>query len=253
MFSACTLITNLSLVRHIPDWFPGAGFKQIAKEWRTTIYDMVDRTHDYVKQQMVMLSTFHAGQFVTTPRPSEMAPSPLLPSCLKISQMQRTKRTSSCLQPLFLAVCVTCINAISSVSSLVGTAGTDTVGFHLHSICLLTGGQTVAAVYAFFKAMLLFPDVQRKAQAEIDANVGIDRLPRSDDRERLPYMNALVLEVSRWHTVAPLGEFGVRTFCQYPQHSPSSINRSSPFLQGRRSPIWIFHSKGSFDLGKHMV
>ncbi len=49
------------LVRHIPDWFPGAGFKQIAKEWRATIYDMVDsRTHEHAKQQMVMLLTLHA-------------------------------------------------------------------------------------------------------------------------------------------------------------------------------------------------
>ncbi|KAK0436558.1 cytochrome P450 [Armillaria borealis] len=64
---------------------------------------------------------------------------------------------------------------------------------------------TVASVYAFFKAMLLYPEVQAKAQAEIDAVIGDDRLPRFDDRERLPYINALVLEVTRWHTVGPTG------------------------------------------------
>ncbi|KAK0450588.1 cytochrome P450 [Desarmillaria tabescens] len=64
---------------------------------------------------------------------------------------------------------------------------------------------TVASIYAFFKAMLLYPDVQAKAQAEIDAAIGDDRLPRFDDRERLPYVNALALEVVRWHTVGPVG------------------------------------------------
>ena len=54
--------------------------------------------------------------------------------------------------------------------------------------------------------MLLYPDIQLKAQTEIDAVIGPDRLPRYGDRERLPYVNALALEVSRWHTVGPLGQ-----------------------------------------------
>ncbi len=53
--------------------------------------------------------------------------------------------------------------------------------------------------------MLLYPDIQAKAQAEIDAVIGSDRLPRFDDRDHLPYVNALALEVIRWHTVAPTG------------------------------------------------
>ncbi|KAK0436566.1 cytochrome P450 [Armillaria borealis] len=47
-------------------------------------------------------------------------------------------------------------------------------------------------------AMLLHPDIQAKAQEQIDAIVGNDRLPRFDDREHLPYINALALEVNRW-------------------------------------------------------
>ncbi|KAK0478631.1 cytochrome P450 [Armillaria luteobubalina] len=72
---------------------------------------------------------------------------------------------------------------------------------------LYAGGAdtTVASVYAFFKAMLLYPEVQAKAQAEIDAVIGDERLPRFGDRERLPYVSALVLEVFRWHTVGPTG------------------------------------------------
>ncbi|KAF7355007.1 hypothetical protein MSAN_01416200 [Mycena sanguinolenta] len=64
---------------------------------------------------------------------------------------------------------------------------------------------TVSAVYAFFLAMALYPAVQAKAQAEIDAVVGNDRLPTFADREDLPYVDALVKEVLRWHSVTPTG------------------------------------------------
>lgn len=54
--------------------------------------------------------------------------------------------------------------------------------------------------------MLLHPDVQKKAQAEIDAVVGPDRLPSFDDREHLPYVDAVCKELLRWHSVTPTGE-----------------------------------------------
>jgi cytochrome P450 len=55
--------------------------------------------------------------------------------------------------------------------------------------------------------MTLFPEVQKKAQAEIDAVVGNDRLPSFSDRSQLPYVEALAKEVLRWNVVAPLGTF----------------------------------------------
>lgn len=45
--------------------------------------------------------------------------------------------------------------------------------------------------------MILYPDAQRKAQAEIDAIVGHDRLPDFSDEKLLPYVGALVKEVMR--------------------------------------------------------
>jgi cytochrome P450 len=59
--------------------------------------------------------------------------------------------------------------------------------------------------YTFFLAMALYPDVQKKAQAEIDSVIGPGRLPRLADRERLPYTEALTKEVMRWQVVAPQG------------------------------------------------
>ena len=53
--------------------------------------------------------------------------------------------------------------------------------------------------------MALYPEVQKKAQAEIDAVVGPNRLPDFHDRPSLPYINAVVKESSRWNLVVPLG------------------------------------------------
>jgi hypothetical protein len=63
--------------------------------------------------------------------------------------------------------------------------------------------QTVSAIHSLFLAMTLFPDVQKKAQAEIDVVVGHDRLPSFADRDSLPYIEALVTEVMRWNVVLP--------------------------------------------------
>ena len=52
--------------------------------------------------------------------------------------------------------------------------------------------------------MALYPEVQKKAQAEIDAVVGQNRLPDFHDRPSLPYINAVVKESSRWNLVIPL-------------------------------------------------
>ncbi|KAF8154968.1 OrdA protein [Crassisporium funariophilum] len=64
---------------------------------------------------------------------------------------------------------------------------------------------TVSAEYAFFLAMVLFPDVQKKGQAEIDSVIGNGRLPSLADQQHLPYINAIVTEILRWNSVAPTG------------------------------------------------
>ena len=63
---------------------------------------------------------------------------------------------------------------------------------------------TVISLTAFALAMLKYPSVQENAQREIDTVVGPDRLPTFDDRSRLPYVDALIKEVSRWWPIAPM-------------------------------------------------
>ncbi|KAK0484843.1 cytochrome P450 [Armillaria novae-zelandiae] len=149
------LVNHIPALRHVPAWFPGAGFQQKAKKWAETLEDMVDRPYHFVKSQIA------AGK----------APLSLISSLLEGRQVSTEEEFD-----------------IKWLAASLYSGGADT---------------TVSSIHAFFKAMSLFPDVQAKAQAEIDAVVGNDRLPGFHDREYLPYINALVLEVIRWHTVTP--------------------------------------------------
>ncbi|THU76811.1 cytochrome P450 [Dendrothele bispora CBS 962.96] len=62
---------------------------------------------------------------------------------------------------------------------------------------------TVSAIQTFFLAMLLYPDVPKRAQTELDKVVQ-GRLPDFSDEASLPYISALVKEVLRWNPAVPL-------------------------------------------------
>ncbi|KAG7096665.1 hypothetical protein E1B28_004080 [Marasmius oreades] len=150
------LVDVVPVLRHVPDWLPGAGFKRTAKEWASTLLEMVEQPHNYVKQQIA------AG----TAMPSFSS------SRLENKDLDDEEE----------------FDLKWSAASLYSGAS-DT---------------TVSAIYAFFLAMTLYPQVLKKAQAEIDLVVGNERLPRIEDRSRLPYVDALVKEVFRWNSVVPL-------------------------------------------------
>ncbi|KAJ3565002.1 hypothetical protein NPX13_g7650 [Xylaria arbuscula] len=63
---------------------------------------------------------------------------------------------------------------------------------------------TSSTMYGFACAMVLFPEAQKRAQAEIDEIVG-SRLPTLDDEFSLPYIRACVKESLRWMPVASIG------------------------------------------------
>ncbi|KAF2635053.1 cytochrome P450 [Massarina eburnea CBS 473.64] len=75
------------------------------------------------------------------------------------------------------------------------------------ALSLYTGGAdtTVSSLMTFFLAMTVFPEIQKKAQEELDRVIGSGRLPVSKDRANLPYIEAIMKETHRWHPVAPMG------------------------------------------------
>ncbi|KAF7346306.1 O-methylsterigmatocystin oxidoreductase [Mycena sanguinolenta] len=80
--------------------------------------------------------------------------------------------------------------AIQAVAGTAYAGGTDT---------------TVSSLGSFFLAMALYPEIQKKAQTEIDTVIGTRRLPEFEDRPSLPFVEALYREVMRWKPAGPLG------------------------------------------------
>ncbi|EIN09172.1 cytochrome P450 [Punctularia strigosozonata HHB-11173 SS5] len=77
----------------------------------------------------------------------------------------------------------------------------------LFSSVSLYGGAvdtTISLTTSFFLAMMLHPEAQAKAHAEIDRVVGRQRLPTIADRAALPYTEALIMELMRWAPPIPL-------------------------------------------------
>ncbi|KAF9050876.1 OrdA protein [Hymenopellis radicata] len=152
------LVDVFPLLRFVPAWVPGAGFKTLATQWKKAFDDMVQVPYAFTRKMMANGSA---------------------PVSFVSSSMEHEETLTAA-----------DIDDIKHVAASMYGAGADT---------------TVSAQYAFFLAMLLNPDVQKRAQAEIDDVVGGDRLPTFNDREHLPYVNAVVTELLRWHNVAPLG------------------------------------------------
>ncbi|EIN09719.1 cytochrome P450 [Punctularia strigosozonata HHB-11173 SS5] len=84
------------------------------------------------------------------------------------------------------------IEFVKNCGGVVYSAGADT---------------TVAALANFFLAMTLYPDVQARAQQELDDVVTRYRLPTFEDRDRLPYIENIVKETLRWKAVSPSDEY----------------------------------------------
>lgn len=68
------------------------------------------------------------------------------------------------------------------------------------------GAETTSSLLDhFIQCVATHPDVQRRAQEEIDAVIGPSRVPTFEDIEQLPYVRATIQEVTRFRPVAPIG------------------------------------------------
>ncbi|KAL6901166.1 cytochrome P450 [Trichoderma evansii] len=81
-----------------------------------------------------------------------------------------------------------------------------------HAIMWSAGGlqvggaeTTVTTITGFILGAIMFPDVLRKAQEEVDRVTGGTRMPVLADREQMPFIDATVSEALRWFTLTPMG------------------------------------------------
>jgi cytochrome P450 len=64
----------------------------------------------------------------------------------------------------------------------------------------------ISATLSFFMlAMVLYPRVQEKLRAEIEAATDGERFPTFNEVKDLPYLSAVIKETLRWRPMGPLG------------------------------------------------
>ncbi|KAH9925322.1 cytochrome P450 [Fomitopsis serialis] len=150
------LVDGLPFLKYIPEWFPGASFKRIAREANERASQLVVNLYKVSREQMdhgAATPSFVADILAYNPSPTPEE------------------------EDLY-----------QQVSAQFYGAGSDT---------------TVSSLLSFFLIMAQHPEIQRKAQAEVDAIVG-DRLPKCSDCKDMPYLEAVLKEVHRCNPVVPL-------------------------------------------------
>lgn len=162
----------------LPEWFPGTGWKRTAREWRVDVDQMGEVPYEFARQEIA--SGKNEPSFVS----------------------EHLEKKGGSMSPEDDEI------LLASAGSLYA-GGADTVSLSPEAIRIqrrITDDiQTVSSILSFFMAMALFPEVQKKAQEELDRVLGSTRFPTSEDRNNLPYINALIKEVLRWHPIAPMG------------------------------------------------
>jgi hypothetical protein len=183
-------------VIHVPEWFPGARYKRAARKWYRIVDSALQAPYDKVKRELV--------SFLQMPRRSS---DPSLSVCfIQASGTAAPSVTAHLLSKLDENSSDLEVMASKMVPGAMYIAGADTVsklmrrGWQL-GVYL---SQTVTALESFILAMTMYPQVQRKAQAEIDHVIGNSRLPVHSDEDSLPYLQAVLKELLRWHPVTPL-------------------------------------------------
>ncbi|KAF8825423.1 hypothetical protein HHX47_DHR7000090 [Lentinula edodes] len=168
------LVNQMPILLKVPDWFPGTEWKRIGRAWAKDYWAMVDVPFNFVKKQLAegtAEDSFTAKWLKQKLTPQEELDLKFASSSMFGGTFFRGSFRSSNVDHFILA-------------------GAET---------------TAVTVHVFFLLMAMFPEVQRKAQNELESVIGKDRLPSFEDRDRLTYVEAVCKEVMRYHAVVPNG------------------------------------------------
>lgn len=82
----------------------------------------------------------------------------------------------------------------------------DDQAAYISGTLLEAGSDTTSStLYAFIQAMVLYPEVQKRAQEEIDRVIGDKRMPTMEDEMSLQYVRQIVKESLRWMPTTIMG------------------------------------------------
>ncbi|KAF9064431.1 cytochrome P450 [Rhodocollybia butyracea] len=146
------LIDQFSVLKYVPEWFPGADFKRKAREWNLLRTEMTEDPFRVTKERM--------ATGAATPSLASVA----------LEQIDLTKDIAEQEEH------------IKAASVMAHVGGTDTI---------------VATMGGFILAILMDPDIQTKAQHELDRVLAPGDLPTFLFEPDLPYISAIVWEVLR--------------------------------------------------------
>ncbi|THU98263.1 cytochrome P450 [Dendrothele bispora CBS 962.96] len=148
------------ILKHVPAWFPGAGFKRSAKVWGGYFQDLVDQPWNWTREAMEEGTALPSFCTQSAER-HEITPG-------ENSKMEQV---------------------IKNCAAFAYSAGTET---------------TVSSILSFILVMAIYPDLQIRAQKELESVVGVGRLPDFEDQDKLPFIQSLISETLRWNPVSPL-------------------------------------------------
>ncbi|KAF8871010.1 cytochrome P450 [Infundibulicybe gibba] len=183
------LVDFMPILKYVPGWMPGAGFKRKAAYWRDANYKTREKPWRFVESQ-------HSQGIA----PDSMAAA-FFDGLPPIGDEQREIEEAYA----------------RDTAAQAFVAGADTI---------------LSSFQAFFLAMALYPEAQRKAQAELDSVVGNNRLPEFADRNSLPY----------------------ECYCEGSNEVAQCYPTShSPYDYERRRTRWLFYSEMIDSLWQHMI
>ncbi|KAJ7128403.1 cytochrome P450 [Mycena epipterygia] len=168
------LVDSIPILKYVPSWLPGAEFKRKARRWRVLARAIADTPFAEAKQNMVNFISLTGGLVTIFFNRHGVLTRPHLPRSLCAINDSENKEYQE--------------KVVWATAATMYIGGAET---------------TSSALSTFFLAMLSNPEAQTKAQLEIDS-VTKGRLPNFDDLTCLPYVDALVKEVLRWKSVAPI-------------------------------------------------
>ncbi|PIL29859.1 cytochrome P450 [Ganoderma sinense ZZ0214-1] len=156
------IVDWLPFLARFPSWLPGMGFKEKARRFKEQYFSLADEGHRMVKDDIDngVARPSLTYKALVEGKPGEVPD-----------------------------------DVIAFAATQVYTGGADTASLPFQK--LISYVQTVSTLSSFILFMVKNPDVQKKAQEEIDRIIGSNRLASFSDRDSLPYTESIINEVLR--------------------------------------------------------